>query len=330
MRAFITGGSGFIGSHLIDALIECGWEVKALVHQTPLLQQEKVRILRGDICDPSILREGLREVDAVYHLASALGSSRIGKSEFFRINASGTKALLTAAREENVPMIVHFSSAGVLGSVRGGTAVTEQFSPHPRTIYDKAKLKGEEESLRLAEEGMNIIVIRPGWVYGPRDKRTFKLINSIFNKKFLMVSKGEGLQTPVFISDLVNGTLLSAEKGRRGEIYHLAGREILSVKEMVEAIAEGCGKKIPRLGLPILPAKAAAWILEKTYSFYGREAPLNRAKLSFFLHSKPLSIQKATRELGYAPEINFKEGIEETISWYLEQGWLRREKGDHH
>ncbi len=322
MRAFVTGGSGFIGSHLIDALIRDGWQVRALSHRRSLLQADRIEVLSGDICDRAVLVEGLKRTDVVFHLASALGSTAISKGEFSRINAQGTAAVLEAASARPVLRIIHVSSAGVLGAVRPGDIADESYPPRPASIYDWTKLEAEKMALRAATEGMDIIVVRPGWAYGPRDRRTFKLIKTIDKKKIILMPRGKARQTPVYVDDLVRGFLLAAQSGKKGEIYHLAGKEILTAGEIVEAIAAICAKKRPPLFLPLFPAAVAALLLEKLYSPLMKEPPLNRSKLSFFSHSKPLSVQKAHKELGFSPLVDFHRGISLTVTWYRDQGWL--------
>lgn len=322
MRAFVTGGSGFIGSHLIDALIRNGWQVRALSHRRPLLQADRIETLSGDICDRAVLQEALKGTDVVFHLASALGSTTISQDEFFRINAQGTAAVLEAARARPVSRIIHVSSAGVLGPVRSGDIAGESYPPEPASIYDRTKLEAEKMALRAAARGMEIVVVRPGWAYGPRDRRTFKLIKTIDKKKIVLLPRGKARQTPVYIDDLVRGFLLAAQSGKKGEIYHLAGNEILTAGEIVAAIAAACAKKRPVLFLPLFSAYLAGHIFEKLYLPLGKEPPLNRAKLSFFNHSKPLSVQKARRELGFSAEVDFQQGIRLAVTWYRDQGWL--------
>ena len=325
MRAFVTGGSGFIGGRLIDVLLAEGWEVGALVHRAPLARvkpEAKLTIVRGDIEDAGLLRRSLRGADVLFHLAAALGASRISKREFFRINAGGVESLLGAAREAGVRRVVHFSSAGVLGKVAEGAVADEARAPNPRNVYDKSKLEGERLALKAAAAGQDVVVIRPGWAYGPGDRRTFKLIRSIACGRFVLVAKGRGRQTPVFIDDLAAGILLCAAKGRPGEIYHLAGEEILTVKDMARTIARCCGVSIPSLSLPLLPARAAAGILATSFRPLGIEAPLTPGKLSFFADSKPMSIDKARRELGYRPGTDFGTGMARTVDWYRTNGWL--------
>jgi dihydroflavonol-4-reductase len=322
MRAFLTGASGFIGTHLVDYLLEKKWQVRALLHQSQIHQQEEIEVLRGDVRDFQALREAFEETDVLFHLAASLGSALISEDEFYQINDLGTRNILKAAQAKNVKRIVHLSSAGVLGSVKKNEIAGEDYPLNPMSIYDKSKLEGEKVALRMAQEGMNIVVIRPGWVYGPGDRRTFKLIKSIANKKFALVTKGETCQTPIYIQDLLEGILLCAEKGSKGEIYHLSGGEVLRVREIVEIIASATGKKLFPFTLPLFPVRLAALSLEKTFILFRKEAPLNRAKLSFFIHPKPLSIKKAEEELGFAPQKNFKDGMALTVAWYRENNWL--------
>lgn len=322
MKAFITGASGFIGTHLARKLLRQDWEVSFLRHERDVPGSEGCRVFQGDIRDPDSLKNMFKGTDVLFHLAAALGASRIGPREFFRINAEGTRNVLEAASEAGVSRTVHFSSAGVLGSVQKNHPVGEDHSPSPRDIYDKTKLEGEKIALQFAEKGVNVVVIRPGWVYGPGDRRTFKLIKALASKKFLLVTKGTARQTPVFIDDLIQGTLLCAEKGKTGEIYHLAGKEALTVKEITGLIARATGLPLSRFPLPTFALKVAAWKMEKAFLLLGREAPLTRGKLAFFIHPKPLSIHKANTDLGYVPQWSFERGIAAAVSWYREHGWL--------
>jgi nucleoside-diphosphate-sugar epimerase len=322
MRAFVTGGSGFIGSHLIDALLKNGWQVSALAHRQPIQQESRITILRGDIADSGPLKTALKGTDVLFHLASAMGASRIGKDEFLAINAKGTEAVLEAAREAGVRRVVHCSSAGIFGSVKKGDIADETYPPDPIQVYDQTKFEGENIARRFAEHGMDIIIVRPGWTYGPRDRRTFKLIRAIHDRRFILPGMGDARQTPVYVGDLVAGILLASESGQRGEVYHIAGGEIMTAREIVMVIAAACGTRIHRIRLPLPASRIAAGVLEIAFLPFRREAPLTRAKLSFFTQSKPLSIAKAERELGFAPAVDFQDGMATTINWYRAAGWL--------
>lgn len=324
MRAFVTGAAGFVGSHLAARLIKDGASVRTLIHRSSLPPglEPKVDAVRADLMDPAALRRAMEGIEIVFHLASALGSSRIAAREFQAVNAGGTAAVLSAARKAGVRRVVHFSSAGVLGNVRDGIPAPESRLPAPRDVYGRTKLAGEEHALAAARSGQDVVIVRPGWVYGPGDRRTFKLIRMIARRRFVMVGSGRLRQTPVHVDDLVSGTLLCAAKGRSGEIYNLTGTEVLTVRAMAEAIASAAGTTIPGFHLPLVPAKIAAWTLAALFKPFKKEAPLNPSRLAFFTDSKPLDIAKAVHELGYAPAFDFKTAMAATVEWYRANGWL--------
>jgi dihydroflavonol-4-reductase len=322
MRAFITGASGFIGSRLTARLVRDGWQVRALVHNHGLEDAAGIEQVEGDVRDSERLKVAMDGADILFHLASALGASILKEEEFRAVNAEGTRAAIGAAVAAGVKRIVHFSSAGVLGHVADGKAAAEDHALDPRDAYDRTKLEGERIALEFAAGGADVVIIRPGWVYGPADRRTIKLFRAVARKRVPVVGRGRTLQTPVYIDDLIEGTLLCAAKGRRGEIYNLAGTELLSVKEIVAAIAEAAGARPPRVALPLLPTKAAAWGLGKIFAIAGKEAPLNPSRLAFFIHPKPLDIRKAVAEFGYAPAWDFRHGAATAAAWYRARGWL--------
>lgn len=322
MLALVTGASGFIGSHLIRALKAIGFEARAFVHKTPLAVTPGVSSIAGSILDAPVLVEAMANVDIVLHLAAAVGSVGGGAQAFLEINVNGTTAVLAAARKARVRRVVHFSSIGALGSIKAGETAGEEYPPAPRTPYDRTKFAAEEAACSAAASGIDVVIVRPGWVYGPGDRRTFKFINAVCRRRFAFVAGAKARQTPVYIDDLIAGVLLVAQKGQPGLIYHLAGDEILTAAEMTSIVAEACGVPCPRLNLPKGPAMVAAYCLEKAFALAKKEAPLSRGKLAFFLDSKAMSSTKAKKELGYAPRIGFRDGIARTIAWYRENGWL--------
>ncbi len=321
-NAFITGASGFIGSHLTNYLLDKKWNVRILLHKRGIPREKECDSIQGDIKDFNNLKSAFKGIDVVFHLAAALGASLINNEEFSSINASGTRNVLKAAEEAGVKKIIHFSSAGVIGSVKENEVASEDYPLNPIDIYDKTKLEGEQIALDFSKKGLDVTIIRPGWAYGPGDSRTFKLIKAIVEKKFILVTKGKKWQTPVYINDLISGIILTEEKGRKGEIYNLTGKEVLPVKDMVQTIASSAGRKLPPFYLPLFPVKIAAWIMGKVFKLIKKEAPLNMSKLGFFIHPKPLSIHKAQKELGYHPETSFEKGMRTTIEWYKKNGWI--------
>jgi|Deesub1362B_J571_1020462.scaffolds.fasta_scaffold01103_10 dihydroflavonol-4-reductase len=325
MKAFVTGGSGFIGKHLLNFLLRKKWRVKVLCHKTPLHDfGNKVEIIKGDIRNLELLKESIEQGEVIFHLASALGASLISEKEFFEINALGTKNILQASLVKGAKRFIHFSSAGVIGYVRDGELADENYPLNPEDFYERSKLEAEKIAVEYGRKGVNVIIIRPGWVYGPGDKRTFKLIKAIAERKFFIIGKGETLQTPIFIDDLIEGVYLCVQKGVSGEIYHLAGLEVISVEEMAEIIGGKLGRKILPFKFPVIPAEILAWSMDKLYRIFNKEAPLTPSKVRFFTKAKPLLIEKAKKNLGFYPRTTFQKGIEKTILWYRKQGWLQK------
>lgn len=322
--AFVTGASGFIGRHLVDRLLDDGWQVKALIHKKGFPRDNECEIVNGDIEDFTRLHHALEGVDVLFHLASALGGSLLKTEEFFRINAYGTVTVLEAAHAAGVPRVVHFSSAGVLGHVEENEPADEKHPIFPIDPYDNSKLLGENSALEFSDKGMEVVVIRPGWVYGPEDRRTFKLVKAIAGGWFFLVSKGTTKQTPVYIDDLIQGTLLSVKKGKTGQIYHIAGEEALSVQDIAMVIGDSCGKKIHSLHIPLWVAQSTAFLCGGLFRLFGKEAPLTKGRLAFFTHPKPLAKEKARKGLGYAPRYSFAKGMERAVSWYRENKWLKK------
>ncbi|MCP2519746.1 NAD-dependent epimerase/dehydratase family protein [Candidatus Aminicenantes bacterium AC-708-M15] len=323
MKAFVTGGSGFIGTHLINFLLSRKWKIKALFHKSPInISKNEIEIIKGDVRDLSLLEKFIEKGDIVIHLASALGASLISGKEFFEINAEGTRNVLMACLRNGAKRVIHFSSAGVIGHVKRGEIADENYPLNPEDFYERSKLEGEKIAVEYGRKGLDVIIIRPGWVYGPGDKRTFKLIKAIASGKFFIIGKGLTTQTPIYIDDLVEGVYLCLQKGLPGEIYNLAGLEILSVKEMAEIIAESLNKRIFPIKIPVFIANILAWSMDRSYRIFNQEAPLTPSKIRFFTKAKSLSIDKARKELGFYPKTSFRNGIEKTISWYKKNGWL--------
>lgn len=322
MRALVTGAGGFVGSRLALRLRAGDWMVRGFDLGPAPGDWPDGDYIQGDIRDKSLAPRAVEGMDVVFHLAAALGASRLGEGEFLAVNEGGTRNVLEAARAAGVRRAVHFSSAGVLGHVADNQPAGEDADLDPRDAYDRSKLAGERAALEIGGQGWDVVVIRPGWVYGPGDRRTLKLIRSIAGGRFVMMGRGAARQTPVFIDDLTAGTILAADKGRAGQVYNLAGAEVLTVAEMAGAIARACGRRMPRLRVPTGPTRAAAWAMGKAFGAIGREAPLNPSRLAFFLHPKPLRIDKAAAELGFAPRVGFEAGLARAVAWYRQNGWL--------
>ncbi len=323
-RIAVTGAAGFVGSHLVRYLSERGFNVRAVINRTPLCEELErhplVERFSGSVTDSETMSRCLEGVDVLFHLATALGNSIISDDKFFEINKEGTKILLNAALKQGVKKVIHFSSAGVYGKSSGLAAQKEDDPKNPVDVYERSKLEGEKVALSFSGD-LDISVLRPGWVYGEGDKRTFKLIKQIHSGLFFIAGSGRINHSPVYVGDLVSASVMAVEKGKNGEVYNV-GYEMVPVEKMVTVIAAALGKKIIPFKIPLVFVYPPAFLLAKMFALAGKEAPLSPAKLAFFMRGKPLDSSKLAGSFGINSYTTFENGIKRAIDWYKAQLWL--------
>ena len=277
MRAYVTGASGFIGSHVARHLREAGADV----------HDEWV-----DLSDRQRLRKAIAGCDAVFHLA-ALYSYDAPASELERVNVAGTRTVVDLCRELGVGRLVHTSTAGACGPVAGRPA-TEEDSASPSELsvpYKRTKLEAERIVLAGAREGLNAVVVNPTTPVGDGDRfptPTGQMIEGVATGRYRAYLRGAGLNV-VDVRDVALGHVLALERGRAGERYILGGAN-LSLQDLFGAIAELAGRSRPRVGLP----HAAVRTL-------GRSGLVNRDEVALARLPMWFSSAKAERELGYRP-----------------------------
>jgi len=315
----VTGGSGFIGQHLIRRLLARNNRIKVLIHQNDIKEAE-VEKFYGSVNDQEVLFELMDGADVLFHLASALGNRLLSREEFKRVNVEGVRHILKTAQVKKVKKVVCFSSAGVYGKSSGLRPLSEDGPLNPVDIYEQTKLAGEKEAL-VFKDKLDLSIIRPGWVFGEGDKRTFKLIKQINSGFFFIVGRGIKKHSPIHVSDLIDGALLVAERGGKGEVYNLGG-DPCSITEMVQIIAQSLEKKIFPFKCPVSLIYPMAFLMETFFKLFRKEAPLNVAKLAFFLRGKPLNSTKIKQDLGFTNFCDFKNKMFSACRWYKNNNWL--------
>jgi nucleoside-diphosphate-sugar epimerase len=326
-RVLVTGATGFIGSHLAKTLTGMHIDTTGMARnpeKAATLTTSGVQIIRGDVTEIDSLREAVKGIDTVFHAASVLGPASLDDEVYRKINAGGTANLIRACRENGrIERFVHVSSVGVLGPVGPKETACEGTPPNPKDIYEITKLEGEEIALQAAEEGFPAVIARPAWVYGPADTRTLKLFKMIAHRKLVIVGKAQNRQHPVHVSDLVNGLIRCAQiENIEGKVYHLAGPDIIRVQKLCRLIADAADVKLPSFTLPLWTVLVPALAVEKLFSLWGGDPPIDHRKVDFFRIHRAYSIRRAEKELEWKPSIPFKDGIQQTIKWYRENGIL--------
>ncbi len=318
MKAFVTGGSGFIGRHLIRKLTARGYKVRALsrsINSDVLLRQLGAEPVRGHLNDLPALRQGMKGCDVVFHMAAWYRLGRRGASQAERINVRGTRNVLQTAYQMGIPKIVYTSTIAVFGDTRGQMVDESYYQGAPfLSEYDRTKwLAHYRVALPLIEEGAPIIIVMPGGVYGPGDTSVINEMLTLFLRGKLPVLPGpETTLTYAHVDDIAEGHILAAEKGKTGESYILTG-PARSLGEMVRLWAELSGRPAPRLVIPagmLRPFAPLMGLLEGVVDLPGAftEEAVRSLGATYIARS-----DKARAELGWQPR-PLEEGMAETVA----------------
>jgi nucleoside-diphosphate-sugar epimerase len=328
MKAFVTGGTGFTGSHLIKRLVKEGHEVTALVRNTSdlsVLEGTPVRFIYGEMSDRQKIFDGINGTDWVFNIAAAYRKANLSEKEFWDTNFEGTKNILDACLEYNVKKMVHCSTIGVVTTVKNPPG-DETSQVCPGDDYQKSKCAAEFEVIKYAKEkGLNAIVIRPCGIYGPGDMRLLKIFKMIARKKFLFFGNGRALYHMIYVDDLVDAFILSAKNENiSGEVFIIGDEKYVTLNELAKMIADEFNVPVPKIHLPYKPFELAAICLEYIYRILKirKDPPIYRRRMAFFKKSRAFSIEKAKKMLGFAPKTDLATGIHLTAQWYIENKYI--------
>ena len=327
MRVLVTGGTGFIGSHLVEALLAQGHEVRCLVRDTRRLGWisglPSVTIAQGGMDEPRSLLESLRGVDQVYHVA---GLTRVRAArEFFRVNAEGTRNLVHACLEapRGPRRLVHLSSLAAVGPMPMATACAEDVSPRPVSPYGWSKLQGEAAVLG-ARDRLHVTVLRPPVVYGPRDRGVLEVARWVARGLLPMPAGPSRTLSLCYVQDLVTALLAAGEaKVPSGEIFHVAGEGAFTWEQVGEALGEALGVRPTPLRIPVPILLALATGADAWAWFAGRPGYFSRGKVREAAGHWLCDTGKARRQLGVVPNVGLRKGAALTVKWYREAGWLQ-------
>jgi len=321
VRAFVTGGTGLIGGHVVDALLADDWRVTVLTRDAKRgkdLEARGVRLVVGDVTRPSF-ETAMARADVVFHIAGwyelAVGNPR----RMFDVNVTGTANILAAARKQNVGRVVFTSTAGVLAPTPHDPPATEA-SPVQTALEDPyvtSKVHAHRIVLAQMQQGLPVTIVLPAAVFGPGDTgqlgRTLALLAQ---RRLPRLPRGFGTNTWTHAADIASGHVLAAMRGKPGELY-LLGDRILPVEEFYAKAAAAAGVDPPTANVPMALARLAARFSEASARFHHRTPLLSRAALAMGAVDIVIDASKARRELGWIPH-PLEDRIRETMPWYVE------------
>lgn len=326
MRVLVTGGTGFLGQHLVQRLLADGAWVCVLTRSSA--KAERLAALGaepvvGEITDHRALRVALRGAERVYHLAGRLLVPGVPTREYHRTHVEGTRTLLACCREQpGLERFVHVSTTGVLGAT--GDQPADENTPYaPTNAYEHTKMEAELLVHEALQQDFPAVLVRPGLVYGPGDLHLLGFFQAIQRGLFRPIGNRPVWLHPIYIADMTEALLRCGEHPQAiGECFHIAGPQPVTVATLAATIAAALGRRPPRGTIPLSAARAVAAVGEMLPSRLKRFLPLTRSRVDFLTHNRVYDVTKAQRLLDFAAATDLPVGIARTVTWYRQQGYL--------
>jgi len=333
MKALVTGATGYIGSHIVERLLEQGHEVRTLARKTSDLSHlntTSAEIVFGDVEDYDSLVSAIDGVDVVFHAAARVMPGWGVWEDFENCIVKGTENLLRASAEAGVPRFVYVSSSTVMGKAALADTPAAETAPYDLefnrdTYYDWAKMKGEQLAIDYHKQGrLPVTVVRPCMVYGPRCRL---LTDRVFRYTKMPIGVWPGRENArtslVHVTDVADCIILAATNDKAvGQVYNIAPPEEGRFRDLVAAMCRAAGKPVPRLTIPISLLYATAVVLELWARLWrNRNLPfLTRSDVRYLLEGMHVDGSKARRELGWQPKVSLEEGTRLYVQWRRSQG----------
>lgn len=320
MKALVTGATGFIGSHLVEALLREGIEVRCLVRNPSKLNYLdglNVKVIEGDCTDGASLSGSVKDVDYIFHLAGLTKAK--SEDDYFAVNRGGTENIVKAVLKGNpdIKRFFYLSSLAAAGPSSQGKPLTEECECRPVSVYGKTKFEGE--SIVYSQRGnMPVTVVRPPAVYGPRDRDLLIFFRMV--KSGLVPYWGKCYYSFIYVDDLVTSIMLSAlSDAGKGEIFFVSDEAVYSTDDVLDAIAEAVERRPVKMRVPRFAMSFAGFISERAKG----PAIVSKDKIREMKHAYwTCDTKKAASLLHFVPKVKIKEGARWTADWYRIHQWL--------
>ena len=324
IKSVVTGANGFVGSHLVDYLLEKGHEVHAIIRSssnTQWLDNKDVTLHRCGLKDIDGMRSAFEGCHYIFHIA---GVVKVPSHEgFIKGNVEMTDNVMKAASGiDSIKKILITSSMAATGYAEFGAHVDENSPLRPIESYGVSKV--EQEKVAFSYKDQKVVAVRPPGVYGPRDTEIFTFFKAINNGFSVMMGFKPKEMSLIHVRDLVQGMYLAAtHENNAGEVYFLGSLERYNWKQLGEIASSAMDKKTIPLKIPHFIIFIIGFIGQFLESVFGMDVALNKDRA--FRITRPswyCSSEKAKRELGFEQTVSIEEGFRSTIEWYKEKGWL--------
>ena len=324
--AVVTGSNGFVGSHLVDLLLEKNFSVRCVVRESSnlkWLEGKDIEIFKCGLFDKAGLTTALKDADYIYHVAGVVKSKT--KEGYFTGNVETTRNLLDVAIEQNknLKRFIVVSSLTVTGPSLNGKPVNEETECAPLTTYGKSKY--EEEKLALGyKDKLPITICRAPAVYGERDTEIFIYFQNFAKGVTTKIGFDKKILDLIHVADLVEGFYMAAISDKAiGEVYFISSEKFYSWDEINSITSKVLNKKAVKILVPHSLVYTIAAIAQFFSLFSSKAATLNLEKAKDLVqHAWICDTSKAMRDFGYRQNISIEEGVERTCKWYKEMKWI--------
>ena len=327
MKVFLTGANGFVGSHILEILLEMKAEPVLLLRSTSDTRfiagsLSGVQIHHGSLDDPDILQTAMRGVDAVIHCAGKTKALKV--VEYDTVNCHGTQNVVTAANSHRntIKHLVHISSLAVSGPGDLKRPARESAPPRPVSAYGRSKQRGEEAVVNKSRVPWTIL--RPAAVYGPRDTDFFHMFRLMKKRILPLIGGGKRSLSLVYVRDVARSVQRClGQKEAIGKIYHVAADPPTSDEVLSQEIAGQMGVRPLRLIVPAFALYPLCLIQEALSKLTGRPNILNRQKVAELLaYGWVCTTDQILHDLEFTAETSLEEGVRQTLAWYRDRGWV--------
>jgi len=322
MNVAVTGATGFVGRHLMHALLDRGDRVTCLARKperAAVYAARGARVVGGGLDDLTAVRRVVEGAETVFHVAGQLSAH--SERDFYRVNRGGTEMIATTARESGAARVVYVSSLAATGPATRGHPVDDGHVPNPVSAYGRSKLAGEDA---LRASGVPFTIVRPPTVYGPADRETLKIFKLV--KLGLVPLLGDGLQelSLLHVTDLAGALLaVATAPDAVGQVYHAAHPEIVTQRQWVEAIGRASGKSVRMVPLSGSVTRAVLRGVGAVASLARVQTLFTADKANEFLAPAwTCTSAGLERECGWRAKIGCEDGATTTVTWYRTHGWL--------
>ena len=325
-KVLVTGGTGFVGSHLVELLLKRGYDVTCLVRDPGRLRWLsglRVRIVTGDCSDPASLNAAVRNASIIYHVAGLTKSYRA--REYYAVNQQGTRNLLDACarQRDGIRKFVLVSSLAAAGPSQAGMPVTDSDEPHPVSDYGRSKLLAEQEAL-LFKDRFPVVILRPSAVYGPRDTDVFELFKWAAKGLILDMRGGERYLNWCYVEDIAEALSLAGERNvPSGSIYFVAEDRVYSASDFHQALQRSGGVRAKVIKVPIWMGYAIGALSEAAGAIRGKASIMSRQEVRAAVQQAWIyDLAKSRKDLGFIAQVPLEDGMKRTWKWYREHQWI--------